>query len=257
MTHKQILEKLGRFMPKSVEHDVYKIVNDLISYEKLSMKAVLDKLMPRWNCVLNDLGMEEAYKAKVILTITVLLHKCGLSDTEMIEKSLKSIDLMNDIMATTDAFFRQTSQIKEFIQSTPIPLSRRPPLQENITLYRPQDVFSFQLNNRFYAGYVHRNLQNEAPVVEFYDAVFDEVPTIKQLEGVRAASLNRYNDGVVRISKFAVYGMKYLEDYANQVNLIKACVETPPDNSHLAPSIGSCTISDIIEIQRKVLMIGL
>ena len=144
--------------------------------------------------------------------------------------------------------------MKQLIESAPIPLTKRPAHPKyKITFYRAQDVISFKLNGKYYAGYVHDNRQNEAPIVEFYDYVSDHKPTMKDLGGVKAKGMGR-QDGSIERMKYSIAGMKDLPDYANQIHLIQTSVATPPDNSHLEKGIGdwkhSCLISDIIEIQR-------
>ena len=97
-------------------------------------------------------------------------------------------------------------------------------------------VVAMELDGRFHALYVHGCARtNQSPIVEFYDAVFDHVPQMAELADVRARG-RRYNDGVGRVARFSISGLKFLPDPASQFTLVKACVETPPDPGHLQPS---------------------
>lgn len=254
MTHQQIIDKLHKRMAESIDYDLHRIIPSLMNGNKTpNAQLVLDQLMPRWNCALLAPAEEvtDNYKSMLILTIALLLHKYGMSDPDLTERAIKAIDHLNDKVVTSDAFFRQTDQIKEFIKSMPKPLTRRPGYLSCITFYRAQDVISFQMEGKFVAAYVHENRHNEAPVVEFYDAVFDSRPTMEQLAGVKAMG-DTYADGSAKTNKYAIFGLKDLPDYANQVHLIKASVEEAPDNSHLGESIGLWVGSDIVSIQRNL-----
>ncbi|SDH19509.1 hypothetical protein [Chitinophaga filiformis] len=71
------------------------------------------------------------------------------------------------------------------------------------------------------------------------------------LENIKAKG-QVYNDGVGRISKYSVAGMKFLPDLANQIKLVSACVETPPSNKDLQKPVGLYAVSDIFEIQDDI-----
>lgn len=155
---------------------------------------------------------------------------------------------MNGKVVLSDAFYHQTDKIKEFITSEPTPLTKKPwPPKNNITFYRARDVVSIQLDKKYYAAYIHENRHNEAPIIEFYDAVFDSLPVWEDIKGKKAKG-NSNN----HICKYSVAGMKDLLDYANQVHLIEANVKEVPDSSHLTQSVGLWTISDIIDVQRYI-----
>jgi hypothetical protein len=124
--------------------------------------------------------------------------------------------------------------------------------RNDLTFYRAADVVAMELDGRFYAMYVHGCARtNQSPIVEFYDAVFDHVPQMTELAGVRARG-RRYNDGVGRVARFSVSGLKFLPDPAGQFTLVKACVETPPDPGPLQKGDWLYTVSDIFELQPEV-----
>ncbi|WP_286964927.1 hypothetical protein [Flavobacterium sp. UBA4854] len=134
----------------------------------------------------------------------------------------------------------------------PIPLKRKPSVPESITFYRKGDVISIQLENRFYAAYIHKITgANESPILEFYDGVFDKIPTWGNLQNLPAKG-QLYNDGIKRISKFSVYGLKHEPDTANQIRLIKASVDNPPANNHLKESVGLYSVIDLFTLQRDI-----
>ncbi|WP_395762715.1 hypothetical protein ACH34F_12085 [Elizabethkingia anophelis] len=108
------------------------------------------------------------------------------------------------------------------------------------------------MGNKFYPAYIHKLTgANESPVIEFYDGVFDKVPTIQDLENLNAKG-QVYNDGTERVSRFLVSGMKYLPDLANQVKLISACVDPKPSDKHLGESIGLYAVKDLFQLQNDI-----
>jgi len=88
-------------------------------------------------------------------------------------------------------------------------------------------------------------------VLEFYDGVFDSVPGLAELEQLPAKGAV-FNDGIARISLYAVTGMKFLPDLAGQIQLISACVKTKPSNEHLVKPDWEYTVSDLFSIQKTI-----
>lgn len=258
MTHQQILDKLAsKYLVKSIDEDLARLTYYAMCFEKdynNQFKYIFPKLMLRWNCVLNA-GKEavtDHYKQITLLGLCILLHKYGFADKDLTGKALQSIDQLNDAVALSDDFFRKSEEIKKIIQSVPVQLKRKPAIPESITFYREKDVISIQLDNKFYPAYIHKLTGvNESPVIEFYNGVFDKVPTIKEIETLNAIG-RIYNDGTERVSHFSVNGMKFLPDLANQIKLIGSCVEQKPSNKHLEKSIGLYTVNDLFQIQEDI-----
>ncbi len=151
-------------------------------------------------------------------------------------------------------FLQKIHQIKDFLLTKPKELKRKPAKPESITFYREGDVISINVDGKYYLAYVHKLTgTNESPIIEFYDAVFDEKPTLKDISSLKAKG-EKFNDGKTRRARFAIYGMKYQPDLANQIHLIKSCSESEmmPENSHLEESIGLFTVSNLFFIQDKV-----
>lgn len=247
-------------MGEAMDSDMRRILwNQMTtSHNKVDKIKLLEQLMPRWNCVLQGTIEEvnDNYKNMVILTLAVLLHKYGISDSQITKEALEAIDKLNEKVVTSDAFYHQTAKMKEFIQAPPLPLTKRPSRPKaDVTFYRAQDVISFKMDGRYCVAYVHDNHQNEYPIIEFYDFVSDSKPEIKDIQRARAKGVLRQNGDIERC-KYMVFGLKDLPDYANQVHLIQASVTTPPDNSHLEDGIGNWKYAaicyDIIEIQRVI-----
>ena len=258
MTHQQILNKLAfSQLSQAIDEDLARLViraralrkggsiTDISSY-------VLPKILTRWNCVLlAENGLAEFYKEKVALTLAILLHKYGFSDKEIIQKAIFAIDVLNDEVVLSDDFNRKSDQIKDFITTIPKTLKRAPSQPENITFYRAKDVISINIDSKYYVAYIHELTGvNESPVIEFYNKVFNKKPKIEDMSGLKAKGQN-YNDGTTRKSYFAVYGMKYQPDLANQIHLMKSCHDSEmlPENGHLEEAIGLYAIMDLFNIQ--------
>ncbi|WP_143309222.1 hypothetical protein [Chitinophaga vietnamensis] len=262
MTHQQILDNLAaRHLVQSVDEDLARLIARTMSYAKHDKKIAgdplaffLPKMLLRWDCILkaDHAEVSDNYKQKAILAIAVSLHKYGFADKSITDNAIKAIDNLNQSVALSDDFFRKTDKIKALISSPPVELKRKPATPDSITFYRPKDVVSIQLGKKYYCAYIHElSSPNESPVVEFYDSVFDKVPTLPALENIQAKG-RVYNDGIKRISKYSIAGMKFLPDLANQIKLVSACVETPPSNKDLQESIGLYAVCDIFDIQDDI-----
>lgn len=260
MNHQQILEKLAaKHLVQSIDEDLKRLAFEAMCYEKHGTIAsqsvyVIPKLLLRWNCVLaaDHAEVTPIYQEKTVLALAVLLHKYGLVERNITQKALQAIDILNKEVILSDDFACKSDEIKQLLLSAPSPLNRKPSISENITFYRAQDVIAMQLENKYYAAYVHGLTgPNESPIVEFYDGVFDCIPNLEQLKGTKAIGAT-YNDGKQHISLYGVCGMKYLPDLANQVHLIGACVLEKPANEYLEDPVGLYTVTDLFGIQEII-----
>ncbi|MEP2279465.1 hypothetical protein [Maribacter sp.] len=261
MKHKQITDKIGfQQLNESVEDDLIRLVtrgmalknggslDDIESY-------VLPLMLTRWNCVLKaETGLVRYYKEKVYLTLATQLHKYGFSDKHITEKALEAIDLLNDNVVLSDDFFRKSPKIKEFLKTKPTALKRKPSRQKNITFFRENDVISINIDGTYYIAFIHKLIGvNESPVIEFYEQVFNRPPKLEDIK-IKKARGQQYNDDIIRASKFAIYGMKYQPDLANQIHLLSASENSTmaPDSSHLEECVGVYTVSNLFTIQDTV-----
>lgn len=261
MNHQQILDKLAaKHLVMAIEENLAHVTFDAMCFHKTSFEKqqqhVLDALMPRWNCVLNgDHSISPIYRNKTALALAVLLHKYGFMVQNLLKLALDAIDGLNREVALSDDFFRKSEPIKQLLKTDPAPLKRKPATADNITFYRAQDLCAIQLCGKYYLAYVHsiHNI-NSCPIVEFYDAVFDHLPSAEQVNPLlkRKAKGQTYNDGICRTSCYYLNGMTYLPDPANQVHLIQACWTHLPDGSHLHAPVGLGTVSHITQIPKII-----
>jgi hypothetical protein len=257
MTHQQILDKLNRHLSKSMEDDFKRLVFYAMCFEKgnhANQKAyILPKLQRRWDCLLNEPSFSDTAKQIAILTMAVLLHKYGFEDSEITKKALKAVDSLNEVVVLSDAFYHQRNAIKIMISSKPTPLKRKPSIPDNITFYRAKDLISIQLEGKFYAAYIHELTGvNESPVIEFYDKIFDKIPSLKDVENLIAKG-KTYNDSEGEfIARFDISGLTYQPDLANQVVIIATNIEQKPAAKHLKNPIGLYTGSDLFSIQDTI-----
>ena len=261
MTHKQIIEKIGfEKLSKALEEDLARLINIAMSLKKggtindVSTYAI-PLLLTRWNCVIMaDIGIAQYYKEKVVLTLATLFHKYGLSDKSITDEAIKAIDILNDNIVLSDDFFNKSGRIKDFLRTKPSELKRKPRKPDNLTFFRANDIVSIKLDTKYYVAYIHKLTGvNEAPILEFYDGVFEEIPKMEELNKLRAKG-QKFNDGKIRIANFAIYGMKYQPDLAGQIHLIGSDEnsELKPNNSALEESIGLFTVSNLFFIQDTI-----
>ncbi|UMZ13895.1 hypothetical protein I9018_09405 [Pseudomonas sp. MPFS] len=260
MKHQQLLEKLAaRHLVQALDEDLARLawramVAQQQGHQGSLNNAVLPSLLARWNCVLlaDESQVAPLYRHKAWLALATLLHKYGLAEPSITARAVEAIEELNRAVALGDKFHQRSQEFSAGLQAPPVALARKPALPDSITFYRAGDVLAIQLEGRFYAAYVHRlGSINESPIIEFYAQVFDQVPTLEQLQQTPAQG-ELYNDGIRRKSLYGVSGIKFQPDPAGQVTLIAACVAHPPDSSHLAPSVGLYAVSDILRIQDTI-----
>jgi hypothetical protein len=257
MKHLQILNKLSRGLVDSISHDVARLTAwEMLGPEKPHADiaaSVLSQILLRWNCVL-DAPVDEAtpgYKDQACLALALVLHKHGFRDAALARKAMDAVDSLNRAVALSDSFHRAGPEIKQLLASTPVPLARRPARQKNTTFWRAGEAASLQIGKRFYAVYIHKVTgANEAPVVELYDFVSTRRPVARDIAGLRSRG-GRYKDGVDRIQRFCVYGMRDVPDLANQFHLITGSA-APPAKEHLAEPVGLYAVSDVFRLLEDI-----
>ena len=261
MKHQQALDKLAaKFVVKSIEEDITRLMIKGMSFAKnKSISNINDYVIPlllsRWNCVfLAKNGLQKSYKETVTLAFAILLHKYGLSDIKINKKAIEAIDTLNEGAVLSDDFFRKSEDIKNLLLSTPKTLTKKPARIESLTFYRAKDVISIHYKEKYYCAYILKITGvNESPMLEFYDAVFNEKPQLKDVINLKARG-KKLNDGKKYISRHAVYGMKNLPDLANQIHLIGSCIDSKsaPNNLHLEKPNGIYTVSNLFSLQKTI-----
>lgn len=265
ISHQQALDKLAaHHLVQVIEDDVASLTSTAMSYAKHDQQMtvagyVLPLLLGRWNCVLNASNDEVSpgYQDKTALALALLLHKHGIAEPAITQRALQSIDKLNAAVALSDAFFRNTDAIKALLTSPAQPLKKRPSTRDSLTFLRARDVIAIQLEQYYYAAYVHEITGfNAYPIVEFYHARFEHRPDMTAVQGCTAQG-ETYNDGKTRVSLHAVIGMRHVPDLANQFHLIATGIAEKPDQSRLAASVGLHTISDLFQLQGMMRKTGI
>lgn len=262
MKHQQILDKLAaRFLVQALDENfAYATSQGMLAkgFTPQVEARVWEQVFNRWNCVLQENNPDKIhplYRYKTLLAMAIIAHRYGLNIDAIRQEALDAIDALNEQVALSDDFFRHSPKIKEFLHTLPNPPKRRPPMPDNITFLRPQDVVSIQHKQRFFAAYVHKDTGiNENPIIEFYDVVFEHEPTWYEVQNLPAKGAS-YQDGTTRIQHYAISQMKYLPDPANQVKLIASAIATPPKSEHLTPAVGLYMMSSIFQLQNDIEML--
>lgn len=132
MKHQQILDKLAvRFLVQALDESFARTMTWGITAKEFSLdlqNQIWQKILSRWNCVLQEKDTKEvsaAYKQKTILAMAVIAHKYGLNIDAILPQALAAIDALNAAVELSDDFERWSPQIKAFLQTPPQPLKRR------------------------------------------------------------------------------------------------------------------------------------
>jgi hypothetical protein len=238
--HGQILDKLAAAgLVRALDEDLARWVGG-------SRGQVVDvePVMVRWRCLLEDPAASEIARDKGWLALGTLLHRYGISDSDLTERAVAAVDRLNAAVALSDAFARQSPAIVALLRSAPQPLTRRPGRPQPVTFLRAGDVLSVRVGAGFHACWVRAiHGLHEYPIVEFYTGRFDRMPTADDLAG-RGAAAERGR------ARFAVVGMSYLPDPARQVVAIDGRDVKPPEGGEPGPGDGLYTLTDNLRIQR-------
>ena len=259
MKHNQILDKLAsRFLVESLNEEISCLVSIAMAGEKHGsiddkFEYVYFYISIRWNCLHNHCEPNDNHIHIFNVALATLLHKYGLEDSCITTNAIESIKVLNKRVVLSDSFHNKENEIISFLSTQPKALKRNPSYITPTTYYRAGDVISFEYKGNYVAAYIHGDTGiNEAPIVEFYDSCFQSQPTMNELVGVKAygESFSKSERPTLKYSaKYAVYGLKYLPDISQQIQLIASCITDKPDNSHLEESRGLHKTSNLANIQ--------
>lgn len=246
MKHAQILDKLAaRGLPEAIDDDIAILMRDaLISLKHEPAgpslaERVLPPLLARWgNALADDDDLTTPlYRDKVAVALATCLHKVGLVDADLTQRAITAIDALNNSVALSEAFERQTPEIKALLLSSVQPASRAPARRETLTFCRAGDLLAIRVLGQYVGAYVHKiSGFNECPELELYAPVFDQLPTPQDLQGASAA-VERYKDGSLLPLVFQCDGLRHLPDPAAQFHLLApSWAEPPVRNAELDPA---------------------
>lgn len=259
ITHRSILNQLaGGELVEAVEHDVKqcalraRLSPDKAARAQAEIGAeVIETLMLRWQCILDsdDTITTPLYRQKTALALATALHQQGFHSPELTTTAIAAITALNDAVALSDHFHRRSGEIGDLLQSSPVMPTRRPGHQKGRTLWRAGDVASVQVDDQYHAMYV-LEVSHGAPIVEFYDYLHRDAPTLDTLRQRHARGTRSADEGSY-LDRHALFGLVHQPDPANQFVLLGSAAEGP-DNRHLRRHDGLYTVSDMFRITREL-----
>jgi hypothetical protein len=248
--HQQILDKLAaRGAVQALDWEVAHRVRQQMyarpaAREELACKVIIP-ILARWRCLLDGDDALPSRKNVVRVALATVLHKYGFQDADITAQAVTAIDELNRDVVLSDAFERQSDDIKKFLSAPPLPLTRKPSVSRPTTFLRAGDVLSIELGGRFHAAYVWGvSGFNETPRLEFYAGTFTEPPTMSDLMRRRAARPAAH-------ARLHVSGLTYLPDPAQQVKAVAAAYPEGPRGSESAHGPGY-TVTDVISLQQHM-----
>lgn len=258
MNHKQILDKMAAGLLVSVlEQEIARLsfiamaghknnwVDDKLDY-------VVSRLNQRWSCLLKH-HKGDSLNAEIFNVVyATLLHKYGFQVAEISDAAIVSIDSLNKKVALSDSFYHKSADIKQFLKSAPKELKRYPKQSFPLTYFRPGDVVSFEFDGEYLAAYVYSIGPSKAPVVAFYDLIFKEPPSVSQLNGQPAYGQSYPQSDTPNkkvFEKYAINGMVYTLDPAEQICMIASAVELEFDTTGLEESMALSTDIELYDVE--------
>lgn len=129
--HHQILDKLAaRGLVRAMDEELACWVKHQMLYPGRSWaeveRGVIPPVLLRWRCLLDDEDIGAATKNVTRVALATLLHKYGFQDPGTTAGALAAVDELNRQVVLSDAFERQSPEIKKLLESAPVPLTRRP-----------------------------------------------------------------------------------------------------------------------------------
>lgn len=253
MNHKRILDKLtATAAVDALDAEIRSLLahrrsSDLV-YAGPDCDRMQEPLLARWQFALDAERYPETsdiYAAQCWLALATLLHKYGITHPKSCEKALVAIDLLNDKVVLADSFFHQADAMKAFLGTEPVIPKKKPGSPKALTFYREGDLLAIRYQDIYLAAYVYRiQAPNAYPLIGFYQAVFDQLPTTEELLATPAAG-----DAAGRVNRLYLPGLTYLPDPAGQVILVDSAIRTPPDETHLKDPIGLGTMYSLSNLQ--------
>ncbi|MCF7749595.1 hypothetical protein KQ945_02470 [Bacillus subtilis subsp. subtilis] len=259
MTHRSILNQLaGGVLVEAIENDVKRCARwarlspDKAARAQAEIGAdVIDTLMLRWQGVLDsdDTVATPLYRHTIALALATALHQQGFHCPALTARAIAAIKALNDAVALSDHFQRRSAEIRALLLSAPVMPTRRPGHQKGHTQWRAGDVASVRVDDRYHAMYV-LSVGHGAPIVEFYDYLQQEPPTIAALRALCARG-TRTNGEDSYLFRHALFGLIHQPDPAHQFVLLASGAEGP-DNRHLLRHDGLYTVSDVFRITQDL-----
>lgn len=259
ITHRNVLNHLaGGELVEAIESDVKRcalwarLSPDKAAREQAEIGAeVIATLMLRWQCILDsdDSITTPLYRHTTALALATALHQQGFHAPALTTRALAAITALNDAVALSDHFHRKSGQIRALLQSAPLMPARRPPHKKSLTLWRAGDVASVQVDHHFHAMYV-LDVAHGAPIVEFYDYLERQPPTMETLRALRARGTPT-SDEDSYLDRHALFGLVYQPDPAHQFVLLASAVDGP-DNQHLQRHDGLYVVSDVFRLTQDL-----
>lgn len=129
--HQQILDKLAaRGLVRAMDEELARWVKHQMLYPGRSRaeveRGVIPPVLLRWRCLLDAEDIGAATKNVTRVALATLLHKYGFQDPGTTAGALAAVDELNRQVVLSDAFERQSPEIKKLLESAPVPLTRRP-----------------------------------------------------------------------------------------------------------------------------------
>ncbi|PZT73777.1 MULTISPECIES: hypothetical protein [unclassified Streptomyces] len=215
------------------------------THEELA-RQVITPVLARWSCLLNCDDVRPSAKNMVRVALATVLHKYGFHDEDVTAQAIRAVDDLNRDVVLSDAFERQSEDIKKFLSTAPTPLARKPITPRSLTFLRAGDVLSIEFGGRFHAAYVWKIWGcNEEPEIEFYEGTFSQPPTMADLSGREAAR-------PAARARFRVTGLTYLPDPAHQVRAVAAAHVDGPRGGEPIPGRGLHTVTDVMALQQDM-----
>lgn len=201
-------------------------------------REIVDGCADRWAARLDGPGA-----GAVHLILALLLHKYGWDGGPFAVGWRDARGRLAEDLP--EGFARTLPKIESLLATPPRVLARKPSLPPSTTQVRAADLIAIAIRGRFFAAFVHevavQGNGGQYPIIEFFDRVFPRIPRLGELEGVPAMG-ERFDDGSVRRSRYAVSGLQWQPDPAGQVVLLQSGSATRPSAEALAPSVGLYTV---------------
>ena len=259
MNHKQILDKMAAGnLVTTLDQEVARLTFTAMAGHKNNwidnkLDYVITRLMPRWNSLVKHHAQESVRVEIFNIVLAIILHKYGFQVQKITDAAIESIERLNKKTILSDSFFHKEDEIKSFLIDKPKELTRYPRQAWPLTYYRPKDIVSFEVDGKYIAAYVY-GYSSSAPIVAFFDLIFEKPPFVEQLVGQRAygkSYAESERPDIKYFEKYAINGMTYIPDPAEQITIIASAIDIELDITGMEESNSICThieLDDVREI---------
>ncbi|WP_342316377.1 hypothetical protein [Lysobacter sp. FW306-1B-D06B] len=243
MKHNDFKKYLGGAVWEAMEEEIATHTRFQMIYVKQNQpldklrNEVIDNLDWRWSQPTPAIPVTDRGRQVQRLLRGILLHKFGWATQTT---SARAVAAARELaLSMSEGFERAIPSLEELLATANSLPSRAPSYKVRVTQYREGDLLAIAHDQRFYCAYVlsiPSDRGGDFEQLEFYDAVFDDLPAAERMTNLPARALTR---GSIRMREPCyLCGLHGRPDPSGQIAVLASNWRSPPRFDDLQPGLG-------------------